>query len=91
MASGSTATFEVPQDELCDNGKDFTHLACGCRPALTHCGKYQPGITGVDLVQSADNLCGACLKVWENMGCGACPCGPWRICGACIRSAADCP
>lgn len=89
MASGSATSETSPKELMDDDACDDLHLACGCRPAITHCGTYLPGMQGVDLISVTDNICAGCLKVWHTTGCGACSCGPGAICNACIKSATD--
>ena len=65
------------------------HLACGCRPKITHCGSYVACADGVDWIEDESTVCKDCLRVWYSGGCPSCSCRPEAICVACHESAAN--
>jgi hypothetical protein len=71
-------------DDLLDDG-DEDHLICGCRPALTMCGRYDPDVKLVLYKDLDPGCCKDCVKIWEGNGCGACGCSASNACGPCLR------
>jgi len=66
-----------------------THIACFCRPEMTHCGRWTPGdvaieVTTLDAEREARRVwCAGCLSVFEHNGCGVCGCRMGLLCSAC--------
>jgi len=66
-----------------------THIACFCRPEMTHCGRWTPGEVRIDVttleaeVASERVWCAGCLNVFEGNGCGVCGCKFGALCDTC--------
>jgi len=62
-----------------------THIACFCRPKITHCGRYTPGSSQIEVTQmDAEKLwCAGCLVVFRQQGCGVCGCKYLQLCNTC--------
>jgi hypothetical protein len=66
-----------------------THIACFCRPDMTHCGQWTPGnrvidVTTLEAERQAQRVwCAGCLNVFEGNGCGICGCRLGLLCDTC--------